>query len=393
MFKHILIFILLFFLCLSDFVPMKKDNQYGDDVCGYYDKNNGDYYVKPCDNGKYCVTPSISVSSTPSLTVSTLSVCQDVPKIETGLSSLDGDCSSDFDCEHGLECKAQKCKLPNDCPNNEYPYKGSSGYSCAEKAPEGYCEFLEYTNTVTKHYHSSPPTNLHKCGVITFNPEGNNIYSKKDTKYAYIGSVDSGEYVEDEKLCKSGFTLYYYPNGYLKDPNSANSNQMFKRCVTPIAIDKQDKLSSSCVIYYKEKDEDSELKKYNVDELKDHLAELSSFHTSFTDFKSELCEYDDYTFKIKMQNFKEYTDKITDEQREKCGDLSTDSNLRYTCDNKDLIKYWYFYEKPQDYILYNGREKLLVVLNHLIQREFPLYQFSQILKLNYLFILLFLICF
>lgn len=389
MFKQIFISLSLFILCLSDFYPMEKDNKYGDDVCGYYDKNNfNDYYVKPCDSGKYCVTP------TPSLQSSSLSICQDVPIIESGLSSLDGDCSSDFDCEYNLECIAKKCKYSIDCGNNEYPYKqnGVGGYRCGEKAPEGYCHFLD---TNRKNFYSSPPTNLHYCGVYTFNPEGNNIYSLKDTKYAYIGSVDSGEYVNDNKLCKSGFTLYYYPNGYLKDPNSSNGNRMYKRCVTPIAIDKNDKLSESCVIYYKEKDEDSDIKKYNVDELKDHLSSLSHIYATpdFDDLKEEFCSYDDFTFKIKYQKFKEFTDKINDDQREKCGDLSENSNLRYKCDNKDLIKIWYFYEKPKDYILYNGREKLLVVLNHLIQREFPLYQSSQILNINYLFLLLFLICF
>ena len=367
---------------------MKKDSKYGDDICGYYDKN-GDYYVKPCDSGKYCVTPSTSLSS------STLSVCQDVPVIEGGLSSLDGDCSTDFDCEYGLECKGKKCKLSYDCNTNEYPFRWNSvgGYTCEKKAPEGYCQYIEITTTERKTYKSSPPSKLYYCGVYTFNNEGNNLYSVKDIKYAYIGSVDNGEYVNDKILCKSGFALYYFPNGYLEDPyngNSGSSNNMYQRCVTPTAIDKQDKLSSSCVIYYKDKDEDTEIKKYNVDELQDHS---SSLPNSFSYYSSQLCQYDDFTFKIKIQKFKEYTDKITDEQREKCGDLRTNSNLRYTCDNKDLIKSWYFYEKPGDYILYNGREKLLVVLNHLIQREFPLYQFSQILKINYLITLLFLLCF
>lgn len=386
MHKHILIFISLFILCLSDFLPMEKDSKYGDDICGYYDKNGNDYYVKPCDSGKFCVQHTNDYSS------SYLCVCQDVPKIEKGLSSLDEDCSSDFDCETNLQCISKKCKYYTDCPNNQYPYKTSMGtYLCSEKAAEGYCEFKEITNSGTKYYHLSPPTKLHYCGVYTFNPEGNNIYSQKDTKYAYIGSVESGEYVNDKKLCKSGFTLFYFPNGYLEDPATSGSNQMFQRCVTPIAIDKNDKLTSSCVIYYKETDEDTEIKKYNVDQLNQYFTDSSS--PSINEIIEDLCDYNDFTFKIKIQNFKEYTEKITDEQREKCGDLSQQSNLRYICDNKDLIKSWYFYEHPLDYILYNGREKLLVVLNHLIQREFPLYQFSKLLNINYLFILLFLLNF
>ena len=397
MHKHIFIFISLFILCLSfDYIPMEKDSKYGDDICGYYDKN-GDYAVKPCDSGKYCVVPTGSASSS-------LAVCQDVPSIQTGLSSLDEDCSSDFDCEYNLKCRGKKCKLSYDCTNsNQFPYKNSNhgGYYCAEKAPEGYCQYREYTNTGSNTYHSSPPTKFHICGVYTYHPDANNIYSLKDIKYAYIGSVDDGEYVSDKVLCKSGFALYYYPDGYLEDPftgtSGSSTNTMKKRCVTPIAIDHNDKLSSSCVIYYKEKDDDTEIKKYNVDELKDHFSTtpISPSDTSdFDNIKNELCKYDDFTIKIQLQKFKEYNDKITEEQREKCGDLRSDSkNLRYVCDNKELIKLWYFYEHPNDYIAFNGREKLLVVLNHLIQREFPLYQFSHILNINYLIILLFLLCF
>lgn len=212
--------------------------------------------------------------------------------------------------------------------------------------------------------------------------------------------MENGEFVSDKDLCKSGFILYYYANGNLEDPytgtTSPSPNSMKKRCVTPIAIDHNDKLSDSCVIYYKEKEDDTEVKKYNVDELKYHFDDDTSTIT-YTEYyykKNELCGYNDFTIKIKLQKFKEYNDKITDEQREKCGDLrSNTKNLRYVCDNKELIKLWYFYEHPEDYIVFNGREKLLVVLNHLIQREFPLYQISNLLKINYIFILLFLLCF
>ena len=45
---------------------------------------------------------------------------------------------------------------------------------------------------------------------------------------------------------------------------------MYKMCVTPRAIEHNDPLLkyqslSSCVIYYKEKDEDTTIKKYNVE--------------------------------------------------------------------------------------------------------------------------------
>lgn len=349
---------------------MEKKSEFGDDVCGYYDKNQNYYYVKPCDSGKYCVNPDVGENY--------LSICQDVPKVEKGLSTLGEDCNSDFDCEVNLKCNGKKCTF--DCTNaNEYPYRQNplSGFYCAEKAPEGYCEYKEYKSDGTiKIYHSMPPNKLQKCGVITFHPEGNNYYTLKDTKYAYIGSVESGEYVNDKSLCKSGFTLYYYPEGYLDDPSTGSPNQRRQRCVTPIDIDFNDKLAQSCVIYYKEKDGDTEIKKYNVDQYN----------------PGNLCTNFNYV-KIRMEKFKEFNDKLTDDEREKCGDLSIDSNYRYTCDNKDLIKSWYFYEHPEHYIVYNEREKLQVVLNHLIQKEFPLYQFSKILNIKNIITLIFLLYF
>ena len=108
----------------------------------------------------------------------------------------------------------------------------------------------------------------------------------------------------------------------------------------------------------------------------------------------QLCQYTDYEFKIKFQHFKEYINNLKDDERDKCGDLGeTDaSHRRYSCDNNALIKSWYFYKNPKNYIVYNNRDKLKVVLNYLIQKEFPSYEFSQIININYLLSLLFLLC-
>ena len=72
----------------------------------------------------------------------------------------------------------------------------------------------------------------------------------------------------------------------------------------------------------------------------------------------------------------------------KVNHLTTDiiiERLRECIDNN--IRY------ESKYIVYNDREKLLTVLNHFIQKEFPLYQFSKILNIQYLITLLFLLYF
>lgn len=331
-------------------------------------------YVRACEKGKYCLNPQNGLY---------LYLCQDVPTSEKGISTLNGDCSSNFDCEYNLKCVSSKCIFTcNTAGESPYKHDDDSTYHCGKPAPEGYCENNEYSATgVATTTYGSPQHKYQKCGEYIFHPLGNNIYVLKDIKYAYIGSVDNGKYVKEPILCKSGFALPFYPNNNLEDLSTTNSNSMYYRCVTPISIDNNDKRSSRCVIYYKEKDEDTEIKRYNVDQLS--RERLDSSVSS-----SGLCSFTNRELQISQQKFKEYSNTITDEQREKCGNLEDDKN---SCDNNELIKLWYFYKKPEDYILYNEREKLEPILNYLIQTEYHSYEFSRLININYFISLLFLL--
>lgn len=388
MLKSIFIVFSLFILCSSlseymPYLPMNKKSKYGDDICTYYDNENSILYVRACEKGKYCLNPGSNLNQY-------FSICQDVPTPEVGVSTLNGDCSSNFDCEYDLKCVSNKCTLTcNTLGYAPYKHDGDTSYSCGTPALEGYCENREYSiDTVTGlEVHTSkfgsPKHKYQKCGLYTFHQSANNIYKLKDTKYAYIGSVDNGEYVKDETLCKSGFALPFYPNNYLQDPSTGGSglNKMYYRCVTPISIDKIDKRSSRCVIYYKEKDDDTEIKKYNVDQLQRETLDTSVRLT-------QLCSFSNTELQISQQKFKEYSKNITDEQREKCGNLDQDKN---SCDNNELIKLWYFYRNPEDYILYNEREKLEPILNYLIQTQYHSYEFTRLININYFISLLFLL--
>ena len=402
--KHIFILLSLFILCSSQYLrPMKKDSKYGDDVCRYIEE--GFVYVRPCEKGKYCLKESSEGSD--------LYVCQDLPEAQEALNTLDEKCSSDFDCELNLKCIGGYCKNEQ-CGSNQAPLKRGNSYSCissSEKAADGICWLQQYKdNSGTISVDGSPkegnPTGKsQKCGLLDFYDMGYQDYILNQKKYADIGSLDNGNYVTDEILCKSGFALFYYPKGNLQNPYNRGSsytssyNKMYKMCVTPISIEHNDPLllsqssQTSCVIYYKESDEDTTIKKYNVDHLYLDSHIDSTVYPSFS--TSDLCKYTDYEFKIKFQHFKEYTSNLKEEQREKCGDLG-DSNVnnyrRYICDNNALIKSWYFYKNPDNYIVYNERKKLEVVLDYLIQKEYPSYQFSQILNINYMLGLLFLLC-
>ena len=405
MYKQIFIFLSLFILCSSYLRPMEKKSKYGDDICRY---EEGDYsYVRPCEKGKYCLDKYSDGSE--------FHICQDLPEAQEGLNTLDEKCSSDFDCESNLKCIGGVCKI--NCPSGsivkDIDATNPGIYTCKAsslKAADGVCMLKVYTaaNSLDYTTYGNPSGKSQICGLFDFHPIGNQNYELSEKKYAYIGSVDNGNYVSDEILCKSGFALFYYPGGNLDDPYngaSSSSNKMYKRCVTPISIDHNDPLltsqkssssptSSSCVIYYKEKDEDTTIKKYNVDQLSNIDTTEYRPHSPHSTFMEELCQYTDYEFKIKFQHFKEYTSNLKEEERDKCGVLegSTSTYGRYSCDNNALIKSWYIYKNPKNYIVYNNREKLEVVLNYLIQKEYPSYEFSYILNINYLATLLILLC-
>ena len=169
MLKSIFILFSLFILCscLSEYTPyqpMHKKSKYGDDVCGYYDRENAIYYVRACEKGKYCENPDSNLNQY-------LSICQDVPTPEVGLSTLNGDCSSNFDCEYDLKCVSNKCTYT--CPtvgHAPYKYDDQTSYRCGTPAPEGYCENKEFSATIGLPTSSfgSPKHKYQKCGLYTF---------------------------------------------------------------------------------------------------------------------------------------------------------------------------------------------------------------------------------
>lgn len=43
-------------------------------------------------------------------------------------------------------------------------------------------------------------------------------YLIKSIELTSIGEVEDGEFVTDEKYCKSGFALYFFLNGEIENP-------------------------------------------------------------------------------------------------------------------------------------------------------------------------------
>ena len=377
MFKNIILFVCLIIVSKSDkdyYLPMEKKSKYGDDVCRYAD--DGHYYVRACEKGKYCAS---SLSS-----YSYLEVCHDLPNPSLLSNLNDGKCTTSFECEARLSCNGNTCTK---CPNSNEVRVGEYGsYFCTPDSQKGtgFCEQVTLDAYNVPTYKYSFPESYKKCGKLTIKEYPNTasvtytgIYYVSLDEYTYIGTVPDGEYVSDMQLCESGFALAFYYGGLFDDPrsNSATapiSNRDYLRCVSPISINEAK--TQQCSINYKIKD--GEPLNYNVEYVPSSWNHYSEMIT--------LCNYE--YIKIKSDNFREYSKSITEDERKTCGDL--EGANKYTCENNDLIKSWYFYKHPEKYILYNDREKLGKVLDYLIQKEYPSYSFSKFLNSKILFLLL-----
>lgn len=402
MFIKIICIIVLLEFSLSDeydanMLPMNKDSKYGDDVCSYTEDEKR--YVKPCGKGKFC-DGSSTITTVDYLKgkyendkTSYIEICQDLPNI-TDFYTYKGSCSNDFECESGYECIGNECSYK--CPNtNMFLYNPSLSNPClpnSDKGTDGICyEATRKKNAATEFKYSSPEPNK-ICGKLTFADDPNDnmkgIYYINKMEYVYKGEVEDGEYVNDQELCKSGFALYFYKDGKSKDPKDSGavgSNTMYLMCVTPISINSKLSQQTSgtpivttvdeCSINYKI-NENGEILRYNIK----HLT------TPQSTFIENYCKSNDRLYiKLKYEKYREYYTKITEEERQTCGDL--DYTNKYSCQNNELIKAWYFYNNPRDYAIYNDRKKIGKVIDYKIQKSYPCYSISQYLSKNFIYLL------
>lgn len=368
----------------DEYLPMNKDSKYGDDVCRYYD--DGHYYVKPCEKGKYCAHISeLNRFDT------YLEICQDLPNMTIPLSLNENECSSTFECESGLTCNGKSCT--HECSTGEfwaekYSSSSSSSSGCApnilKSTTSGYCLKITYTKTTLPYTYSieySEPEKNKECGKYTItqypDPIDKGFYEITANEYVYPGSVEDGEYVSKKELCKSGYALYFYYNGVFDDPrptgsSSSQTNERYLRCITPISINPSASSSGECTIKYKL---DGKEYFYNVEQL----------NSPYKGRLRSLCSLDN--IHIRTEKYREFYSNIN-EERDTCGDL--DGVNKYTCENRELIKSWFYYKNPDKYILFNERDKFDKVVDYVIQKEYPTYYgFSQYLNIHmFLFLLI-----
>ena len=194
---------------------MEKESKLGSDICLYYD--DGYYYVRACEKGKYCANGLSSYSY--------LEIFTDIPNSSLLPNLNDGKCQTTLDCEGNLLCNGNTCtKWPvsNEVTTGEYPYNCLSN----SQKGKGFCESVtsDANNGLDTKYGS--PENNQKCGKLTIKEYPNTsaytysgIFNVSLNEYTYIGTVQDGEYVDDMEFCESGFALPFIMVEYLMTPN------------------------------------------------------------------------------------------------------------------------------------------------------------------------------
>ena len=388
--KFIYIIALLEFSFSDDadplYVPMKKDSRYGDDVCSY--TKDGHKYVRPCEKGKFCKSdsPIDSIYSEKMFEKeSNIEICYDLPSITPLYTYDEGSCTNGFECANVYKCIGSECSY--ECSSGKF--FSNEGY-CIDnslKASNGVCEETTWergapSSTSIKY---SSPNRDKDCVKLSFadvpNDNMKGIYYVNQKTYAYKGEVEDGEYVTSAEYCQSGFALYFFRDGKSEDPKDKNTisyNQMHLRCVTPISVNR----GGECSINYKI-GENGETLGYNVEKL----SSLSSNrpYDAYDTINNFCTEFNEIYIKFKYEKYKEYYTKMTEAERKTCGDL--DNTNKYTCQNNEVIKAWYYFKYPVRYFVYKDRKKLKKVIDYLIQKEYPCYSLSQFIRINFIYLL------
>lgn len=171
--------------------------------------------------------------------------------------------------------------------------------------------------------------------------------------------MNDGEFVYDEKACKSGYALYFFGNGNLNEPNIGGRNYMYTRYVTLQDID-----TTSSSNYCKIKNsigDSNDIKIYDVNDLNsremiintyyyendNYIGNYKNYHSQKSSSSLEnLC---DSNIKTKLEIFKKYIAIFTEDFQSKCtkSEKINDSYLE-TCGDNKLRKWSYLYANPEE---------------------------------------------
>ena len=315
--------------------------------------------------------------------------CETLPE---NINTVDKTCTTDFECAStSLECSAEKkCQIKtglryivadsasgasiSHCNDNQISLYSTSNIAYCTDIPSG-TEKSDFTK-----YYFKKSESEYKVGIPQYKVAGKISFKTKQANtdfevdfidFADIGSLSVGTPIFDKRACETGFALYFYGDGTLTKPNGVTDPMMYLHCVNLKEV-----LSQNEVVYSLS---DGEEKIYYTP---------GRINTDY--IYSEELSFIKYEDEVKLEMFKNYREKLKG-ILEDCKN-NYDYIEPYTCKNDELRKWWYFYNHPDEYMLYKDQEQ---VINYLVQKDYPEYQSvtenSGFLAIKYIFYLLILL--
>ena len=353
-------FYLLFILPLisSIYRPMSDQKfKFDSDVCYYYNYNDKVEYVKPCKKGKVCI-PIDDYDDD-------IYKCQDNDDDISLLKLGEKNCKYDEQCDSNLKCLEGVCTInvnstyhePYEkgrylfCPKDYVPGRNNTSrqFQCQNKTEFNHTSKCYFKNLTTYQEYYYAPEFKKVCGEIIISTS-EEYFEIKEINTNKIGSLSAGTFVDNMTACESGFAIEYCLDGNYECSNTSNTTSTGLKCIDVKEIN----LLNDCIIKYND----------GKEELIINL-----------DFDRQYCS----EIKVKLEMFKKYVDKMS-----KCDDVKLYDDEPLTCRNKDLRKYMYFYEHPDEYILYKDEDD---IIDYLVQSAYSSSYYLAFAKLSILLIL------
>ena len=363
MWKEIILVLSLFsFSFCQTFAPWhQRQFEYSvSDMCSYSDSIFK--YVKPCPVNYSCKSPGSSSNS------HGIEICQATYKT---VKRFGAKCESDIECDSGLECSSSAgCvnRLNSDVYTIQDKSSGDNVYYCnagyspsysvtsytdpsylMSTSPSVFCDqsskFSDMGNNCWKSDGTTvriiPPSFGMVCGKINLQEytSNRNNYYVSNIEMNKMGSLDDGQYVFDDRACKSFFSVPLYRGNTLKAPTVGDTNQ-YKVCATYKGFEKDN--NGYTVLKY----------------------QLNNQEFSYNTQSNDNAMY--YATQIEL--FKEFVQKSSSVN---CQANQGYDNEQFTCGNDELRRLLYFIANPDKYLLYKNEDS---IIDYLLQKEYPDYK-------------------
>ena len=347
-------FVFLSLISSFSFIYLPLDNkEIGlniEDKCYYKEKESFKEYVSSCPEGYYCKKKNFNNDEF------IIGVCLNYTH---SLKLNNEECTSDEECNPNLKCINKICSLPSSgspyqsidpvsnennyyCAENTFAIDSSGSLTCTDKIDN---------NLKDRCYYKSSDGQEQTAYPIYMKVKGEKVLSGNKDYVENILSNDIGsleikdsKFVENEIACSTGIALYFNNEKGITQPTNDIKEKI---CVEVKGVSLTS--SNKCSIRYIKGNEESIYGENVNSELYDE-----------NDFTN--CEF----IMLKQDLFQNYL-KIYNNLKEECS-KGKYYDEPYTCGDDELRKLWYYYNNPQDYLLYKNDPD---IISYLVQYNYP----------------------